>query len=144
MTKAAQAMKKAWEIFKKEGIRTSQAWSAALRKAWAIVKGVVKEMVEQVIFETEKRGVEVKVVMVGENLEMRLDGEVYDTCSSLNGKKYAWMVVKEAAKKYFGVNKVAFIEATSAKEDFLNKTNENRKAWNEFKAQEKAYNKIGE
>lgn len=44
MTKAAQAMKKAWEIFKKEGIRTAQAWSAALRQAWVIVKGVVKEM----------------------------------------------------------------------------------------------------
>lgn len=42
MTKAAQAMKKAWEIFRKAGVRSMDAWKAALRQAWALVKGVVK------------------------------------------------------------------------------------------------------
>lgn len=41
---AAKVMKKAWEIFKKVGVRTMEAWSAALRKAWAIAKGM--DMVE--------------------------------------------------------------------------------------------------
>ncbi|MBO8165094.1 MAG: hypothetical protein H0Z34_15530 [Brevibacillus sp.] len=40
----AQVMRKAWGIFKKEGVRTMAAWSQALRRAWAIVKGVEKEV----------------------------------------------------------------------------------------------------
>ncbi|WP_206922896.1 hypothetical protein [Alicyclobacillus suci] len=47
MTKAAKAMKKAWEIFRQKGIRTMDAWKAALRQAWALVKGATK-MVELV------------------------------------------------------------------------------------------------
>lgn len=46
MTKAAQAMKKAWEVFKETGIRTMEAWKSALRQAWAFVKGVVKMSVK--------------------------------------------------------------------------------------------------
>ena len=46
--KAAQAMKKAWEIFKKWGVRTMAKWSEALKLAWAIVKGLVKEVEKMV------------------------------------------------------------------------------------------------
>ena len=46
--KAAQAMKKALEIFKKWGVRTMAKWSEALKLAWAIVKGLVKEVEKMV------------------------------------------------------------------------------------------------
>lgn len=45
---SAMAMKKAWEIFKKWGVRTMAKWTEALRLAWAIVKGLVKEEKEVV------------------------------------------------------------------------------------------------
>lgn len=48
MTKAAQAMRKAWEIFKAAGIRTMDAWRVALRQAWAQVKKEAVKMVEAV------------------------------------------------------------------------------------------------
>lgn len=40
----SQVMRKAWELFRKAGVRTMEAWGNALRQAWAIVKGVVKVM----------------------------------------------------------------------------------------------------
>lgn len=42
---ASKAMKKTWELFHKAGVKTMEAWSHALRTAWAIVKGLVKETV---------------------------------------------------------------------------------------------------
>ncbi|MED0736245.1 hypothetical protein [Aneurinibacillus thermoaerophilus] len=46
MSKAAAAMKKAWEIFRKKGVRTMAAWAESLRAAWAIVKGFMSEFPE--------------------------------------------------------------------------------------------------
>lgn len=41
----AKAMKKAWEIFREAGIRTIEAWSFALKRAWEIVKNTSKAVV---------------------------------------------------------------------------------------------------
>lgn len=64
MTKAAQAMKKAWELFKKAGIKTMDAWKTAIRQAWAIVKGVVN--VKNTILGKERKNL-VTAIAVGEN-----------------------------------------------------------------------------
>lgn len=50
---AKKAMQKAWEIYKKGGVRTLEAWSQALRKAWAIVKGIIQELPQ--LIGTEKQ-----------------------------------------------------------------------------------------
>jgi hypothetical protein len=52
---ASKVMKKAWELFRKAGVKTMEAWSNALRTAWAIVKGVMKEVILPVLEGSEKQ-----------------------------------------------------------------------------------------
>jgi hypothetical protein len=86
---ASKAMKKAWDIFKKAGIRTKEAWSNALRQAWAIVKGVMSETILPTLKGTEKQvkwaeDIRKKVVPVlqaaGEKYaQMAKDGQIKGT-----------------------------------------------------------------
>lgn len=87
-------MKKAWEIFKKTGIRTMEAWRTALRQAWAIVKGVLKMAKMQVVsYENVKKAAckqlpFVEIIRSASCIRVTNSYEVKDQLKSAGAKFY--------------------------------------------------------